>query len=391
KSGLPSVAVKDMVIQERETDLVLATFGRGFYILDDYAPLRLLSNDLLDSSAYIFPVKDALMYTMTRGRYGQGSTPYYGKNPDFGAVFTYYVKEAPKTLKQLRKEKEKDLVKDKEPIPTPTMDELRAEENEIKPYLIFTITDEDGNIVRNIHKKYSEGLQRMTWNLRYPAGANVRLQNDKYNPLANDRDGMAVMPAKYYVSLSEWVGGEVHELVPAVEFNTVVLNNVTLPAPDRTELLAFQKKTAKLTRAIYAAQRMTSDLMKRTQYVKQAINNTADAPPALLAKAMEIEHRLDEIRWAFYGQSPRASREENRPAPPALNDRLGALVYSHWNSTSRVSETQHQMYDILAEEFPPVLEQLKNISEVDLKALEAELDAIGAPWTPGRIPEWEDE
>ena len=388
-SGIPSVAVKDMVIQERETDLVLATFGRGFYILDDYSPLRILSKELFDSAAFIFPIKDALMYNMTRGRYGQGSTPYFGKNPDFGAVFTYYVKEAPKTLKQLRKEKEKKLAKDKAPIPIPTMDELRAEKREIKPYLIFTITDEKGNIVRKINKSYSSGLKRMTWNLMYPAKSSVRLKNDKYDPMSNDRDGMAIMPGKYFVSLSEWVSGEIKELVSSVEFNTKVLNNVTLPAPDRAELLAFQEKTAELTRAIYAARSITGDLMKRTQYVKQAVNNTPDAPATLLAKATEIELQLENISWTFNGQRPKASSEENWPALPSINDRLGALVYSHWGSTSRVSETQMQMYDILAEEFPPILEQLKNISEVELKALEAELDAIGAPWTPGRLPEWQ--
>ena len=144
-------------------------------------------------------------------------------------------------------------------------------------------------------------------------------------------------------------------------------------------------------RAIYAAQSITDNLIKRTQYVKQAINNTPDAPAGLLAKATEIELQLENIRWAFYGQSPKASREENWPAPPSINGRVGALVYSHWGSTSRVSETQMQMYDILAEEFPPILAQLKNISEVGLKGLEAELDAIGAPWTPGRIPEWKEE
>ncbi|MCK5079133.1 MAG: hypothetical protein KAR09_04265, partial [Bacteroidales bacterium] len=132
------------------------------------------------------------------------------------------------------------------------------------------------------------------------------------------------------------------------------------------------------------------NLIKRTQYVKQAINNTPDAPAELLAKATEIELQLDDIRWTFYGQSPEASREENWPASPSINERVGALVYSHWGSTSRVSETQMQMYDILAEEFPPILEELRNIAEVKLKALEAELDAIGAPWTPGRMPEWKE-
>ena len=390
KSGLPAIAVKDMVIQERETDLVLATFGRGFYILDDYSPLRLLNKELLDSTAYIFPIKDALMFTTKRGRYGQGSTPYFAKNPDFGAVFTYYLKEAPKTLKQMRKEEEKKLVKDKAPIPIPTMEELRAEKNEIKPYLIFTITDGDGNIVRKINKSFSKGMNRMSWNLRYPARSNVRLRNDKYDPLSNDRDGMAVMPGKYFVSLSQCVRGEITDLAGPVEFNAHVLNNVTLPAPDRAELLAFQEKTAKLTRAISATQQLADNLMERLHYVKQAISNTADAPEELMAKATAIEIQLDNILWKFNGQSPKASREENWPAPPSVRERVGALVYSHWGSTSAVSETQIQMYDILAEEFPPILDQLRNIATVELKGLEDELDAIGAPWTPGRIPEWKE-
>ncbi len=259
------------------------------------------------------------------------------------------------------------------------MEELRAEEAEVKPYLIFTITDEDGNIVRKINKSFSSGLNRMNWNFTYPGMNSVRLSGDKYNPTSNDRDGMAVMPGKYYVSLSQWVRGEITELVEPVEFKAEVLNNVTLPAPDRAELLAFQKKTAKLARAINAAEQMNNDLIKRVQYLKQAINNTPDAPPELLAKATEIEKQLDDINWAFNGQRPKASREENWPAPPSIGDRVRALVYSHWGSTSRVSETQMQMYDILVEEFPPILEQIKTIAEVDVKNLEAEL---GCPWCP---------
>ena len=107
KSGIPTIAVRDMEVQERENDLVLATFGRGFYILDDFTPLRDLSPELMDSAAHIFPIKDALMYIQKSGRYGTGSTWYTADNPPFGATFTYYVKEVPKTLKQERKEREK--------------------------------------------------------------------------------------------------------------------------------------------------------------------------------------------------------------------------------------------------------------------------------------------
>lgn len=391
KSGLPSIAVKDMVIQERESDLVLATFGRGFYILDDYSPLRQVDNGVLDSAAFIFPVKDALMYTFRRAKYGQGSMPWFAPNPDFGAIFTYYVKEVPKTLKQERKEREKELVKEKAPIPIPTMDELRAEEKEISPYLIFTVTDVEGNVVRKINERMSKGINRISWNLTYPARGSVRLRNDKYNPLANDRDGLGVMPGRYYVSMAQYYRGEITELAGPVPFEAKVLDNVTLPAPDRAEMLAFQEKASKLVRAMNAAEQLAEDLAKRVEYAKQSIENTPEAPDGLMTRAMALGEELDAILWTFNGQEPKASSEENWPAPVPLNDRLGALVYSHWNSTSRVSETQQEMYDILAEEFPPVLEKLKNIAEVDLKALEADLDAIGAPWTPGRIPEWEKE
>jgi hypothetical protein len=190
--------------------------------------------------------------------------------------------------------------------------------------------------------------------------------------------------------MAQWVRGEITELVDPVEFNCVVLNNVTLPAPDRAELLAFQQKTSKLVRAVQAAQQLTRNLQERVQYLKQAINNTPEATPELLAKAAELATQLDDIRWTFYGQSPKASREENWPAPVPLNNRIGALVYSHWNSTSRVSETQMEMYDIIAEEFPPLLEQLRKIAEVDIPAIEDELNTLGAPWTPGRIPEWKE-
>ena len=101
---MPTISVRDMVIQERNNDLVLATFGRGFYILDDYTPLRELAMDqeILEKEAHLFKVADALMFVQTDAKYGQGSTFYKAKNPDFGATFTYYLKEVPKTLKEER-------------------------------------------------------------------------------------------------------------------------------------------------------------------------------------------------------------------------------------------------------------------------------------------------
>jgi photosystem II stability/assembly factor-like uncharacterized protein len=65
KTGLPTIAVRDLDIQKRENDLVLATFGRGFYVLDDYSPLRSMKTEDLQKAAVIYPIKDGLMFMAT--------------------------------------------------------------------------------------------------------------------------------------------------------------------------------------------------------------------------------------------------------------------------------------------------------------------------------------
>ena len=127
KSGIPTIQVRDIALQKRENDLVLATFGRGFYILDDFTPLRILNRDSLNKEALIFPVKDALMFIPSDVKDIAGSNVFIAKNPDYGAVFTYYLKDVPKTLKEKRKERETELFKKGEPIPQPSEADLRLE------------------------------------------------------------------------------------------------------------------------------------------------------------------------------------------------------------------------------------------------------------------------
>lgn len=388
-AGMPDVSVMDIEIQERENDLVLATFGRGFYILDDFTPLRTLTKELREQEARIFPVKDALLFVQTDGKYGQGSNYFYAENPPFGATFTYYVKEAPKTLRQMRQEKESELAEEKKPIPIPVMDSLRAEENEVSPFLTFTVTDEEGSVVRKLYASPSAGISRITWDLRYPGPYPVSPEGDRFSPLASGGyGGFSVMPGKYLVSMSLTVRGETRELVAPVSFEARPLNNTTLPAPDRAELVAFQKKISELTRAFEGTRRQAEELMDRTQVIRQTLQAMPDAPPDLVGKVIALEKELDQILWTFNGQPPKASDEENWPAQVPLNERLSSLIIPSYGSTSAITQTQKDVYAIIFEEFPPVQEQVRRINGSDMPAVEAELNAIGAPWTPGRVPEW---
>ncbi len=388
KAGIPDIAVRDIAIQKREDDLVLATFGRGFYILDDYSPLRVVNKELLKKEGYIFPVKDALMYILKGGRYGQGTNYFKAPNPPFGATVTYYLKDVPKTLKQLRREKEKKLFKEGKPIPQPTYDEIRKENSEIAPYLLFTIRDADSNVVRKLTKKATKGINRITWDLKYENTATLQVPNDKFNPTAKGSSSYLIMPGEYSVSMSLVTRNGKKDLAGPVKFNTKVLRNTTLPAKDRSKLVAFEKKAGELARAMRGTENFTHELVKRVEYIKQALLRAPKASYKLLAKAESISKELDDILYKFNGQPSRASREEVPPEPVPLNWRLETLAYTHWRATSPITQTEQTAYDVLAEEFPPVLKKVKEIYTNEIKQLEAKMENLGAAWTPGRLPEW---
>ncbi|MFP4471050.1 MAG: VPS10 domain-containing protein [Bacteroidales bacterium] len=386
-AGMPDIAVKDLVIQEREGDLVAATFGRGFYIIDNYTPLRHVDAQALDTSkAILFPVKDALMYVQDGGRYGQGSTYYTAPNPEFGAIFTYYLNDVPKTKKQERLKKEKELFKNSEPIPQPTTEQLREEEKEIPPVLIFTITDEDGNIVRKLYESPSTGINRTSWNLRYQGKNPVHLSGGKFNPKSGGSSGMYALPGTYYVSMSMDHNGEVTQLAGPVAFTAKPLENTTLPATDREALVQYQNKVSELARTMRGAENYMEDLMKKVAHIRQALHNTPKAPVELSHKARNLAESLDEVEFEFNGTPAKASSEEVPPEPMPLNHRMNTIAYSHWGSTSAPTQTQLKQYQILMEELPPVIDEIKQIDR-EVTALEKEMEKYEAPWTPGRLPE----
>ncbi len=387
KGGIPDIAVEDIAIQKRENDLVLATFGRGFYILDNYSPLREVADSVFNKEAYIFPVKDALMYIQNRGRYGTGSTYFRAKNPPFGATFSYYLKDVPKTKRQIRREKEKKLFKESKKIPQPSYDELRAEEMEIKPYLIFTIYDDSGNEVRKITKSPSKGINRVTWDLKYNSPNPVKLKKGKYNPTEKSSSGLLAMPGKYSVTMSLYHNGKIKQLAGPVYFNAKVLKNTTLPAKDRAELVAFERKSSELAKTIIGTQKYAEELGKRMQVILQTLNATPKADGNLLLKAESINKKIKDALFKFKGRKAKASREEIPPQPVPLNDRLGVLIYTHWSSTSGITGNQRTAYNVLLDEFPPVYKKIKEIGEVEIVQLQKEMDKLSSTWTPGRLPE----
>ena len=388
KSGLPTIAVRDIAIQEREADLVLGTFGRGIFILDDYSPLRNFKKDMLQKEALIFPVKDSKMYVQSNGFDNQGSTYFKSPNPDFGATFTYFVKDVPKTAKAIRQEKEKALFAKGEPIPQPSIAELDAESKEIKPYLIFTITDESSNIVKRLYKAASKGINRITWNFTYESISPVTAT--KYDPVGGtsgrrDGGGIQVMPGTYKVSLALFSKGEPRELAGPESFVCKLIGLSTFPATDQKAKYEWIKGASEVARSIYGTISYTGELVNKVNAVMQAIHETPAASDDLMKEAERINDELNKLMFIFNGPEAKASEEELPPMELPLAKRLSEMASATYGISGDITIAAKEQLDILKSEFPPVLARVKKTGE-DLEKLDKQLDAVKAPWTPGRVP-----
>ncbi|HSR52742.1 MAG TPA: glycosyl hydrolase, partial [Acidobacteriota bacterium] len=381
KSGLPTIAVRDLAVQERENDLALATFGRSFYILDDYAPLREVSEPLLEEEGHIFPVRDALMFVEDRRRAGSSGDAFFSAdNPPYGAIITYYIKDAVKTKRAMRKEASTK----EEPI-EPTREQLREEEREIAPAVYLTVRDAQGNVVRRLEGANRKGVHRIAWDLRDP-GISLETSGGGRGRRGGGGSGPLVMPGDYTVTLSRLAEGQWTDLAGPVSFRVRVEGEVTLPAGDRQELVDFQRQTYELMRAVSSALRVANASQERLEQIRAAILQTPRADTQWLAEQAVLKERLQDILLELRGDPDIG--DVGLPSPPSINNRVSSVAFGSRFSTSAPTQTQRDQYGIAAQAFGEVLPQLRQLVEVDLPALEEKLTQAGAPYTPGRLPEW---
>ncbi|MFN0151877.1 MAG: VPS10 domain-containing protein [bacterium] len=393
KGGMPVQQVRDLAIQRRENDLVVGTFGRGFYILDDYSPLRTATLATLDAPATLFDVKPAWIF-VPWGPLGLpekaslGDAFFIAPNPPFGAVFTYYLRDELKSRKKERQEREKKIAKDGGDVMYPSWDRLREEAREEKPAIFLTVSDEAGNVVRRVEGVTKKGFHRVAWDLRFPPPDPVALEAGDFNPFVTPTVGPLAAPGRYSVTLEQRVDGAITRLAGPVSFDTVPLGQPTIPSKDRGALLAFQRKASRLQRAVLGTAKAAEEMRARIEHLKKAIDDTPGSSAALASDLRAIEARLLDVEVDLSGDPVLAARNESRP--PGIADRIGSIIGGTWLTTSDPTATHRRAYDIAAEEFATTLAEFTALSR-DLAALEQKADAAGAPWTPGRVPSWTKE
>ena len=388
--GAPTIAFRDLAIQKRENDLVGATFGRSFYILDDYTPLRSLSAQQLQNDVQLFPVRDALWYIPSRplgdfevnGKSSQGDAYFVAPNPPFGAVVTYYLPEDIQTAKEARREREMIIEEAGGNTPFHGWDALRAEELEEEPAVVLTISDADGNTIRRLEAPAKAGFHRVAWDLRYPdpdawseqpASAYARV------------GGPLVTPGSYRVSLATRRNGRLQDTALTQDIQVRLLHQNSLATASAEEVVAFNLRVDELRRQAEAAKSVMEAIVKELAAIKQTLPRSA-APDRLRAEARRIELEVRDLQMLLNGHTTRD--DMNAQAPMSINARTTVAVYGTGLATHGPTPTHEHSLGIAEDLFAGLKQRLNQVTGSDLPALRAALDAAGVPWTPGRgIPQ----
>ncbi len=384
KGGLPTIAIRDIEVQRREDDLVLASFGRGFFVLDDYSALRDVNDGLMDKAGHLFPTRDSWMFVRSGPLGGgekasQGAAFFTAPNPPFGAVFTYFLGESLRTGEQARRRAERELAKEGEDVPYPPWDVLKAEDREESPAVSLVIRTTDGEFVRRVEASSSSGLHRASWDFRFPGFGPVELGDDGRGP--------AALPGAYTVTLEKRVDGATTRLAGPEPFEVVVLGSPSLPAADRDAKLAFQRETGRLQRAVLGASRAASAAAEKLEVIKHAVEITPGVDPDLRAEVRSMELALTDLRELLDGDRTRSNRSE--PGMPGIVGRVQTVVGGQWSNSSSPTGTQREQLDLASDLFGSMVEDLRQLVDVDLPNLQDRLEAADVPWTPGRgVPRW---
>jgi hypothetical protein len=387
KGGSPNIPFRDLVIQTRENDLVGATFGRSFYVLDDYSALRNVTAKMLKDDVTLFPVRKTPWYVPKRAlgcgeplcTGSQGDSYFVAPNPEFGANFTYYLPEALQTSQQARREAEKKLEAENQNVRFAGLDKAIDEQREDAPAIVFTVRNGNGEIVRHIEGPAEAGFHRVAWDLRYPA-------LEAWVPIVEGEEhhegaGVLVVPGTFSVSMQKRVDGVLTDLGQSQTFDVVSIREPTLPGSTQEQRVVFESQLDELGRAadgtIKAIDRVSAEL----DAVKQTlVRSRADT---------SLYEIADSIQERMLAQRDRLSRNEiseffQESSDVTLTERLWHARFDSESTAYGPTPAQRESYAIGKRLYDDVVQRLGVLVDGEYEALKQALDSAGAPWTPGR-------
>ena len=351
-NGLPTISIRDLAIQKRENDLVLATFGRSFYVLDDYSPLRDITVETLEKEAHLFNPRKALQYNQVRSGTGSsGASEYSAKNPSYGATLTYYLSKGQSSLKSKRQKSEKMIKTDD--IPFPGWEALDKEMNEASSEAVLMITNSSGELVDIVSGPLRKGIHRVSWGLGTSISTTtvVSQSSSTRGRWGRRSAGMvtAVDPGTYQVTLYKRVGGDLTQLSDPVSLEVERIRENILTNPMSDKHSEYNIALAELTKSVRVSSHVFTKAMARVSTYERNLKQIKTNREELTKAVYNLRDEMISLDREFVGSGAKAEIGEKDRL--TIMDRLSKAMGGYYGNSYGPTELHMQSFDIAQQMF----------------------------------------
>ena len=378
--GTPTISFRDLVIQKRESDLVAASFGRNFFVLDDYSALRGFTKENLSAKGKLFKPRPAKWFLPVSISGNTGGDYHWDKNPEYGAVFTYHLSDSYSTAKEERTKKEKDLNKENKNVPFPGWEAIDDEKAEKSPQVILSIEDLNGSVIRNITKKSSKGSSRIAWDLRHSSVFPISKEGSSEGGFFSA--GPLVRPGKYKGSLYLSHKDKVTLLDGPIEFEVERIYPGILEGISFEDYESYRIRLTDLVHKTESVEDALDIAEERLKQLRVAIGRINSKPDSEFHKTLvNLEKSAVDFRRQFDGSPTKLEIGEKRPA--TISNHL-SVAYRGIRVTHGPTELHEQSLSIAESLYQKVIPSFEKFVKEDLPALEKALKEAGAPHLIGQ-------
>ncbi len=357
QTNMPPAPIYWLTIQERFDDLVVATYGRGFYLLDDIGPLRALDNTLLSAETHLFEPRPAYRFRSVQGIKTESGSQVSGRNPPYGAGINYYLAGNPEGS------------------------------------VAIEIVDAGGNVVRELEGTAKTGINRVWWDLRHEAPKTAKLRTPPpehdWVPIGEegwrrlrtwDLDlfpgyrGVLALPGDYTIRVE--LGEE------SLETKLTVLKD-----PHSTGTLADIEAQVALMKKLHEQVNEVVEMIDELEWTRKELFDFMERYGAIeemktqVSNAGELEDYALSVEAKLFDVNMTGAREDAFRAPMRLYGRLGALGNDvGWDSADfRPTDQQLEVHAVLTERLDEVREQYRKLMNEDVPAFKAKVRSTEEP------------
>lgn len=367
--GFPTVSTKDLVIHPREHDLVIGTFGRAAWVLDDIRPLRELASSMnaLQDEVALFNSPDAYLAAYQQGtgsRFG-GDALYNAENRKRGAIITYYLKEGKKELEKTKTSDTESENKEKEDAEETKQEQTGVQKKDSVQFNIY-----DGNrLIRTLKYKTPDkkGFHRMYWGLdeKGPDRPARKISKQK-----NERGGATVKPGTYKVKVTFGKSTDSTMVTvktdPRLNMSTASINEVYQA---RKQLEQYTQTAADAVKQLVESKDLANKLQKEMKDLDE------EKYKDQIKASKEITKQIDSVVALYIGKEDKRQGITRNPEITVMQ-RIGTATRYVATRKTGLTQTEKDLISYAKDELETALEKTNSFFNEDWKPYKATIENL---------------